>query len=250
MMTEGHWWSDRVEVPSEYLQRSRLGGIALKRNYIYPGHTVSWRFAEPEGAVQVAILVPGATQTKFKVIAFNTSGHAIKATMTTWNITAGQWKMTSGIDTTGQDKADKDVQSRQVALERSSPLEVSFAPGQTTVMEFELQTPAAVPPEKRPDIGIGRDDVNLKGRDLTVTVHSLGAVDAPAGTVQVVDAAGKVVASAASPALKAPTDLLPKTANVRLTLPAGFDRKGATVRLTLPGGMAEVTQLNNSVALP
>ena len=68
MMTEGHWWSDRVEIPSEYLQRSRLGGIALKRNFIYPGHTVSWRFAEPEGAEQVAILVPGATQSHFKVI--------------------------------------------------------------------------------------------------------------------------------------------------------------------------------------
>ncbi len=32
MNTEGHWWSDRVEAPSEFLQRARLGGIALKRN--------------------------------------------------------------------------------------------------------------------------------------------------------------------------------------------------------------------------
>src|SRR5215469_7817748 len=172
MMTEGHWWVDRVEVPSEYLQRSRLGGIALKRNYIYPGHTVSWRFAEPEGAEQVAILVPGATQNRFKVIAFNTSDHPIKATMTTWNVTAGQWTMTSGIDTTGQDKADKDVQTKQVALERSSPLEVSFGPRQTTVMEFELQTPATTQPERRPDIGIGKDDLVLTGRELTVKVHS------------------------------------------------------------------------------
>jgi hypothetical protein len=250
MMTEGHWWSDRVEVPSEYLQRSRLGGIALKRNFIYPGHTVSWRFAEPEGAEQVAILVPGATQNRFKVIAFNTADHPIKATMTTWNVTAGRWKMTAGTDTTGQDKADRDVQSRQVDLERSSPLEVSFAPRQTTVMEFELQTPAATPPEKRPDIGIGRDDLSLKGRELTVKVHSLGAVDAPAGTVQVVDAGGRTVASAVSPPLKAPVDLTPKTASVKLTLPAGFERKGAVVRLALPQGVAEVTQLNNSVPLP
>ena len=39
MMTEGHWWSDRVEIPSELLQRSRLGGVALKRNWIWPGRT-------------------------------------------------------------------------------------------------------------------------------------------------------------------------------------------------------------------
>src|SRR5690606_13086151 len=42
MNTEGHWWSDRVEAPSEFLQRTRLGGIALKRNQSWPGHTVSW----------------------------------------------------------------------------------------------------------------------------------------------------------------------------------------------------------------
>ena len=250
MMTEGHWWSDRVEIPSEYLQRSRLGGIALKRNFIYPGHTVSWRFAEPEGAEQVAILVPGATQSHFKVIAFNTADHPIKAAMSTWNVTAGQWRMTSGIDTTGADKADKDVQSRQLQLERSSPVEVSFAPHQTTVMEFDLQTPAVSAPERRPDLGVGQDDVSLKGRELTVTVHSLGAVDAPAGILQVVDAAGKVAASAPTPPLKAPLDLTPKTARVRLNLPAAFERKGAVLRLVLPPGVAEVTQANNSVPLP
>jgi hypothetical protein len=137
-----------------------------------------------------------------------------------------------------------------VALERSSPLDVTFAPRQTTVMEFDLQTPAATPPERRPDIGIGQDDIALKGRELTVKVHSLGAVDAPAGTVQVVDGSGQVVAKAATPPLKAPLDLTPKTASVRLTLPASFDRKGAVVRIALPQGAAEVTQVNNSVPLP
>jgi hypothetical protein len=117
-------------------------------------------------------------------------------------------------------------------------------------MEFDLRTPAATPPERRPDIGIGRDDVSLKGRDLTVKVHSLGAADAPAGTVQVVDAAGRTIARAAIPPLKAPVDLTPKTATVKLTLPAGFDRKDAAVRIALPPGVAEVTQINNSVALP
>ena len=47
MYTEGHWWSDRVEQPSDILQRERLGGIALKRNQTWPGNTVSWRFDTP-----------------------------------------------------------------------------------------------------------------------------------------------------------------------------------------------------------
>jgi hypothetical protein len=58
------------------------------------------------------------------------------------------------------------------------------------------------------------------------------------------------VARAATPALKAPTDLKPKTVVVKLALPAGFDPKGAKVRVALPDGTAEVTQLNNLVALP
>jgi len=60
--TEGHWWSDRVEIPSEILQRSRLGGVGLKRNWIHAGATVGWRFDKVDGAEKVAILMPGATE--------------------------------------------------------------------------------------------------------------------------------------------------------------------------------------------
>jgi hypothetical protein len=57
MMTDGHWWSDRVEQPSDILQRERLGGIALVRGQYWPGNLVSWRFAEADGAEKVALLV-------------------------------------------------------------------------------------------------------------------------------------------------------------------------------------------------
>jgi hypothetical protein len=77
-------------------------------------------------------------------------------------------------------------------------------------------------------------------------VHSLGALDAPAGSLTVENAGGKVLARAATPLLKAPRDLLPKTAVVKLALPAGAVR----VRIALPDGTREITQLNNSVALP
>jgi hypothetical protein len=82
-----------------------------------------------------------------------------------------------------------------------------------------------------------------------VTVHSLGALDAPAGTLTVEDAAGKTVARAVTPPLKAPRDLKPKTAVVRLSLPAGFDPAGARVRVALPDRVREITQLNNSARL-
>jgi hypothetical protein len=248
MMTEGHWWSDRVEIPSELLQRSRLGGVALKRNWIWPGATVSWRFDRPEAAEQVAILVPGATPGHFKVIAYNTTDRPVSAAMTGWNVTAGDWTMTAGTDADGDDKADA-PQSSTVPLEKSTSVPVTFAAHATTVLTFDLAK-AGPPTETRPDLGIGADDLSRKGREVSVTVHSLGALDAPAGSVVLEDAAGKVLARAATPPLKAPADLKPKTTVVKLTLPAGADLKGVRVRIALPDGMREVTQLNNTVALP
>jgi len=233
MYTEGHWWSDRVDQPNEILQRERLGGIALRRNQTWPGNAVSWRFDDPEGALKTAILVPGATPDHFKVIAYNTSDVAQSAEMTTWNITAGEWEMTSGGITSTH------------RLERSTPMRLVFKPHATTEIEFWLKTPVE-PVDRRPDLGIGSDDVVVKGGKLAVTVHSLGAKDAAGGTLTVEDASGKALATAKIPALAAPLDLTPKTATIRLTLPKGAVR----VRVALPGGAAEVTQLNNVVKLP
>ncbi len=248
MYTEGHWWTDRVDMPNEYLQRQRLGGIALSRNQTFPGNTVSWRFANPGAAEAVAILVPGATPGHFKVIAYNTSDVTQPATMSTWNVTAGKWKMTAGISASGGDTADGTPVSSEVALERSGSIAVSFAPHTTTVLEFTLETPG-VPTERRADLGIGVDDVVVAGRSVDVTVHSLGALPATGGRAELLDASGKVVASAPVPTLAAPIDLTRKTALVRLPLPAGA-KTGWRVRVALPDGTPEVTWLNNEVALP
>jgi hypothetical protein len=84
---------------------------------------------------------------------------------------------------------------------------------------------------------------------MTVTVHSLGAVDAPPSKVVVRDKAGKTLATARVPALKAPLDLMPKTAEVKLAVPAGADLKGATVTVECGGDIPEITLMNNSVTL-
>ncbi|UIJ46566.1 LamG domain-containing protein [Sphingomonas cannabina] len=248
MYTEGHWWSDRVDQPNEFLQRERLGGIALKRNQTYPGNAVSWRFANPGAAEQVAILVPGATRERFKVIAYNMSDVAQPATMTAWNVAAGRWTMTAGTSAANGDTADGPPTATEVTLERSASVAVTFAPRTTTVLEFALKSPGT-PPESRPDLGIGADDVRRQGRTVSVTVHSLGAVEAAGGTAMLEDAAGKPVASVPLPTLAAPLDLTPKAATVRLTIPAGVHPAGLRVRVALPDEAPEVTRLNNAVPL-
>jgi hypothetical protein len=168
--------------------------------------------------------------------------------MSTWNVTAGTWRMTSGIDRDGDDRIDGKGDTREVALERSASIPLRFAPGVAQVVEFELVT-AGTPVEQRPDLGIGRGDIRVDGRQVRVTVHSLGHVGTPVGTAVLEDAKGRELARIEVPAMAAPTDLLPKTTTVGLPLPAG-NRSGLRVRVALADGSAEVTQRNNSIAIP
>src|SRR5262249_9327100 len=106
IVTDGEWWSDRVEYPSEELQRSRLGGVALVRNRITPGHLVSWDFKAPAKGTEVALLVTQAAKDRLKIIAYNLDSRAVTAAMTPWGLPSGTWRMTSGADANGDDTAD------------------------------------------------------------------------------------------------------------------------------------------------
>lgn len=240
MLTEGHWWTDRVEQPSDILQRERLGGIALARGQTYPGHTVSWRFDHDEDAERVALLLPGATRDRFKVIGYNLSGAPVAATMSTWNVAAGRWHMTRQVEGAAPEETELD-------LERSASTRVNFAPGTTTTYEFRLVR-GGTAPEARPDIGIGSDDVRVTGRTIRVTVHSLGSKDAPAGVATVESAQGDVLGRASIGPMRAPQDLMPRTQVVNVTLRSAVPA-GARVRIRLADGIPEVTQLNNVVLL-
>ncbi|WP_010367032.1 LamG-like jellyroll fold domain-containing protein [Xanthomonas vasicola] len=249
MNTEGHWWSDRVESPTVNLQRARLGGVALKRNQTYPGHTVSWRFADPEAATQVAIAIPAPQQDRFTVIAYNTSSKPQRASMTGWNVAPGQWRITQGVDRDGEGKIDSTGTTREVAFEKSASLDIDFPESRTTILQFE-RIAATTPVELRPDLGIGHGDVRVTADAIEVTVHSLGHADAPVGFVVLEDARGEELARAGFPALAAPRDLTPRTAVVRLAVPSASTGKDARLRLVTEGEVAEVTQRNNTLAVP
>jgi hypothetical protein len=246
MHTEGHWWSDRVELPSDYLQRTRLGGIANKRPQMTPGHVVSWRFDKVDGT-DVALLVKDATKTSFKVIAYNTTDKPVTATMTGWNVAPGQWNLVEGLDANGDDAIDGAGEARSVAFERSLGTRVVLAPRQTTVIDMTLEK-AGDDPAKRADLGVGRGDVVVKGSAVTAIVHSLGAQEAAPAKLELVDASGRVLASAPTPALKAPRDLLPKTASIKLKIPAGVKAQGLRVRIVT--SQPQNTRLNDEVVLP
>ena len=80
-------------------------------------------------------------------------------------------------------------------MNAAAAFDLTFAPHTTTVVELKLVS-KGVPYWSRPDLGISADDVKVEGRTMNVTVHSLGAVDAPASKVVLRDRAGKVIATA------------------------------------------------------
>jgi hypothetical protein len=249
MYTEGHWWSDRVDQPNDILQRERLGGIALRRNQTWPGNTVSWRFANEGAGEQVAILLPGATPDRFRVVAYNMSDAEQRAAMTTWNVTAGRWTMQLSASTDEGRTLVPVGPARPVDLERSASVDVAFAPRTTMVIDFALKTPTT-PVEARPDLGIGTDDLVVRGDRVRVTVHSLGATAARGGRAELVSADGRVLGSTIVPDIAAPFDLAPKVVPVEIRIPAGADRAGLAVRVALPADAPETTRLNNIVPLP
>ena len=250
--TEGSLWIDRVTdsagpmfVNTE-LQRARFGGLALVRNNIYPGNAVSWRFVAPATPSSVGILVPEATNDHVKIIVYNLDAAPVSAAMTGWEIDPGKWEITQGTRGNADSDPVQNVTTRTEEFERSRSVEVTFAPHTTTVMELKL-VDKGVPYWSRPDLGISADDVKVEGNRMKVTVHSLGAVDAPAAKVVLRDRSGKVLASANAAPLKAPLDLTPKTEVVALPLAAGADWKGGSVTIEVNGKLPEITQMNNRV---
>jgi hypothetical protein len=244
--TDGSLWIDRVSVPYGDLQRTRLGGIALLRGNLFPGNTVSWRFQAPANDQSAAFLLPDATPTAFKVIAYNLDPSPVHVTMTGWNVDPGTWEMTQGIATGEEDVASQDLTTRSAPFERGGDLELTLPPHATSIITLKLQTPGT-PYWQRPDLGISKDDLSRSGNSLKVTVHSLGSVDAPASTLAMVDASGKIVASAPIPALKAPIDLFPKTADITLNIPADARLEGASIMIDPTAKTEEITRRNNRV---
>jgi len=249
MYTEGHWWTDRVGLDSTGLQRSRLGGIALRRSSIYPGHNVSWKFKAPATGESVAILIPDATTKHMKIIAYNLENIPVTADMTAWDIDPGKWEVSVGIDSDGNDKPNTISSKRTVSLERSGNLELTFPPGKTTIVQLKLKSHDRHY-WKRPDLGIGDADVRIQGNTVLVTVHSLGSVNTPASSVALIDASGKTITAVHVPVLKAPLDYIPKTAELTLHVPAGTKLSGCSVCIDPEKNIAEITKRNNHVQIP
>ncbi|HEX7800785.1 MAG TPA: hypothetical protein VF402_10565, partial [Asticcacaulis sp.] len=238
VLTSAELWVDRVSVPSDLLQRTRLGGVAHRRMAFYPGNLVSWRFSSADHEVSgenVAILIRKGDPRAFSVTAYNLTDQPVTAHMTGAQLAAGLWTLT-GPDGT-----------RDVRLERGRGVDLALPPRRTVSFDLTLKTPGD-DPATRPDIGISSRDLILNGRTLSITAHSLGARPTPAGVAVVTDAAGHELTRVRFGPLPAPTDLTPKTVYIEARLPKTSGPLRVTLRLD--GQPDEITQINNSAVTP
>jgi hypothetical protein len=168
--------------------------------------------------------------------------------MSLWGIDPGQWEMTVGTRSEPMSGTLAGARTSTLPLERSSSVDVTFAPGTYTVVELRLKATTA-PYWTRPDLGVGPGDVKIGGRVVTVSVHSLGNAPTPGARVVLRDRSGKEIAKAGVPALPAPTDLKPHVATVRMNVPRAWEPVGSTITIEVPTTVTEITKVNNRLGL-
>lgn len=246
--TEGSLWTDRASINHAELQRARLGGVALTRNAYVPGQAISWAFAGIDDDERIAVVVPDATPTHLRVIAWNLGSTTVSARMRGWDVEPGTWKLVEASGSEPDALPAPGAASRTIGWERSADIDVTLAPGVATVLVLDLVKPGT-PYWSRPDLGIGEKDVEVSGRRMTVVVHSLGTIGAPSARLVLRDRSGTELARARIPGLKAPVDLRPVTARVSLSLPAAASLDGASVEIETESRVLEITRMNNRVEL-
>src|SRR4030095_4469806 len=193
-------------------------------------HAVSWTFAAPANEESTAILIANGTPQALKVAAYNLSQSAVKANLKAWDREPGTWELVQGFDGNGDDIIDGVATTTTVELERSTTIEVMFQPRVTTIINLKLVA-KGTPLWERPDLGISRDDVVVRGTSISLTVHSLGAKDSQAVTAALVNQNGKVLKTAVVPKLEAPLDLRPRRTTVMLAVPPGTQLAGCNIVL-------------------
>jgi hypothetical protein len=209
---------------------------------------IRWAFEHKGEDEKVAILSPCATDDRIKLVVYNLSDDTVKGDIIGFEVNPGTWRISYGVDTTGKDKADKDTVTREENFERSTRLAVSFAPKAYTVVTLE-RIGNGVDYWKRPDLGIGKDDVRFYPHGMNVRIHSLGAVDTPETTIALKNAAGEILKVCDVPPIPAPADLWPRSWDVAFNLPGLDSLDGCYVEIDPDKKLCEITRENNIVRL-
>jgi hypothetical protein len=246
--TVGTVWIDRIVSPDNDIQTDRLGGVALARiNNTYPQNYLGWKMEKPANYTSMAFFVSKASAQAINILAYNLEQRTVNTNMSVWNIKPGKWKVIQGLDHNNDGQMDGGTTVKIVNLEPGASLKLSFPARKNTLIRLELVQADVVASNKRTDLGIAPTDVKLTGNQLSIRIYNVSSVDAPPTTLLVKDATGKAIKTVAIPAIKAPLDLLPKWADVMVSLPADAKLSSGSVTLDPEKKLLQITRLNDQV---
>ena len=247
--TLGHPWIDRVYFDPAEIQYDRLAGVSHKRGAcVYPMNRIRWEFEKSGDDEKVAILSPCATDDLVKLVVYNLSQDTVKASIIGFEVNPGLWRITTGIDSSGDDKADKNIEVREVEFERSTGFPVSFAPNAYTIITMEKISSGTAYWERQ-DLGIGKDDIVFYPHGMNVRIHSLGAVDTEPSVIALKNAEGKTLKTCDIPVIEAPSDLWPRYWDVIFNLHGIESLEGCYLEIDPDKELCEITRENNIVRL-
>ena len=246
--TEGFPWDDGPYLSYGSLVRDRLGGSPIGRSAQYAENPISWEFETPFDGESIAVLVPRPTRKSVKIVAFNLERNAVTANIVGRQVDPGIWEIRQGVDTDGDDIADTNITAIEQEFGRTDEVVVNFPERVTSIIEMTLKTPG-IPYWERQDLGIGPDDLAVKGNTVTVTVHNVGSIESAKTPVCLVSADGRILDTATVAPLQAPHDLQPKTTRIRLKAPRGHTVESLTVVIDPERSIIENTRQNNIVAV-
>jgi hypothetical protein len=243
LATEAEPYTDRVRWAGERLLcRTFLGETTAQKSHV-PGNWISWE----GGGTEFAGLVVDKERDHLKVLCYSFADAAREMKMRVWRPPHGRYHVAVGIDRDNDWTADEIISERERELARFDAIEWSAQPATQYVIELRL-IEELDDITSRPDLAMDPWDVRFADGAVTVTVHNIGGAATPASVAQVLDAAGSVVGEAEAPALEAPLDLQPRTAEVRIAV-AGEPQDGWRVSLDPTNAIAEITEVNNTMPI-
>jgi hypothetical protein len=239
--------NDHFHVPGQAaLSQMYLGSALtwLRPASIIPPLAVSWEGLDAE----VAALVLEATPQKLRVAAYNFDSKPRKVRMRVWELAPGKYRLREGPAADRDDRIDGEPVTRELALQRSSPIELLLPAQKVQIVEIEQQESRSRP-ELLPDLAVGDGDIFYdKATDrLKVVVHNIGSAAAENVLVRFEASDGRLLGERVIARLEAPLDLKPKTAVVWLPQPTLHPVGSITVRIDPAGKIVEITKENNVI---
>ena len=235
MYTEVECFTDRVFLYAAINPAIAYTGGYTTRNKLNLTYAVSWDGFRTDYAALVTV----ATRDRLKVLLCNVSDKPISGTARVWRLEPGEYELTIGPDSDGDDAADRIERTEKLTITKGDEIKITLPPKVVQVLELK-QIRRGEPVFNRPDLAIATREIRVDGAKVSGVVHNIGGAKAE-GVVATLMDGEKVVQTRQLGELAAPVDLVAKT------IPFEFDAQGTSVVVSCSS--PEIFAGNNRAAI-